>query len=388
LSFSCYILRIQSASPTDKMVWEYVFFTWWCVATFVTGICINCLQLLVLPLFWIHRYTYHVVINKLSYIIKSHLSFLAEWWGTFDLRLYGETDEVLHIGLEQALVVFNHYSDLDWLGAHVFCERTNCLARTRVLMKDIVKFVPVFGWCLWFSEYGFMTRNWSKDRNSLLKLIDGCKRSQVPYIVSLCSEGTRRTDEKLKASQEYAMTKGIPVLKHHLVPRTKGFAIIANSLKDHVPAIYDCEFAFPDPENSTLSTLIRRGTVVAHLYARRIPISQVSCESEEEASEYLMNLFKEKDECMEYFEQNGKFNAIQLDIPRKQKNLITFGLSSAFVSSLIVYAMYRCDAYELKIVVGILVVIISMIMLTLFAFAHLTSTKRGSSFGLKVDKNK
>lgn len=38
-------------------------------------------------------------------------------------------------------------------------------------------------------------------------------------------EGTRFTQEKYEASMEVAREKGLPLLKHHLLPRTKGFVV-------------------------------------------------------------------------------------------------------------------------------------------------------------------
>ena len=40
------------------------------------------------------------------------------------------------------------------------------------------------------------------------------------------------TPAKLKASQEFATSRGIQPLKHHLLPRPKGFAVTVQGLKD------------------------------------------------------------------------------------------------------------------------------------------------------------
>ena len=45
----------------------------------------------------------------------------------------------------------------------------------------------------------------------------------------LCCEGTRFTKEKHEASMKVAREKGLPELKHHLLPRTKAFTMIAKS---------------------------------------------------------------------------------------------------------------------------------------------------------------
>ena len=56
----------------------------------------------------------------------------------------------------------------------------------------------------------------------------------VSYLfqIGIFAEGTRLTPAKLKASQEYALSKGIEPLKHHLLPRPKGFAVSVKALKD------------------------------------------------------------------------------------------------------------------------------------------------------------
>lgn len=48
--------------------------------------------------------------------------------------------------------------------------------------------------------------------------------------MTLFCEGTRRTEDKLKASQEYAIQNNMKPLKHHLVPRSKGFSMMIHEL--------------------------------------------------------------------------------------------------------------------------------------------------------------
>ena len=47
----------------------------------------------------------------------------------------------------------------------------------------------------------------------------------------LFPEGTRFTEEKRKKSNEYAEKKGLQPLKHHLLPRTKGFVTSMHAVK-------------------------------------------------------------------------------------------------------------------------------------------------------------
>jgi len=53
----------------------------------------------------------------------------------------------------------------------------------------------------------------------------------------LFCEGTRFTAQKHRVSMEVAEKKGLPTLKHHLLPRTKGFWITVQNLRGSGEAI-------------------------------------------------------------------------------------------------------------------------------------------------------
>lgn len=52
-----------------------------------------------------------------------------------------------------------------------------------------------------------------------------------PQFLLYC-EGTRFTEKKHQISMQVAQSKGLPVLKYHLLPRTKGFTTTLQCLKD------------------------------------------------------------------------------------------------------------------------------------------------------------
>lgn len=60
----------------------------------------------------------------------------------------------------------------------------------------------------------------------------------------LYAEGTRFTKEKHEASVTFARTKGLPELKEHLLPRTKGFTIGLPHFRHNLPAVYNVQIAF------------------------------------------------------------------------------------------------------------------------------------------------
>ena len=60
----------------------------------------------------------------------------------------------------------------------------------------------------------------------------------------LFAEGTRFTPAKHKASMEFARKRGLPELKRHLIPRTRGFIQCVQSLKGNFPVMYDVTVGF------------------------------------------------------------------------------------------------------------------------------------------------
>lgn len=65
----------------------------------------------------------------------------------------------------------------------------------------------------------------------------------------MACEGTRFTESKRIESMKYGQTKGLPELKYHLLPRTKGLMMVLQGAKDKStrlkPTIqYDSSFVF------------------------------------------------------------------------------------------------------------------------------------------------
>lgn len=68
------------------------------------------------------------------------------------------------------------------------------------------------------------------------------------FQLLLNAEGTRFTPSKHAASQKFAVEHNLPILKHHLTPRTKGFIASLPALKAKCPAIYDIQLVVKPDE--------------------------------------------------------------------------------------------------------------------------------------------
>lgn len=93
----------------------------------------------------------------------------------------------------------------------------------------------MIGWCWVFTESIFIDRKWETDKKKLKEGLDkylAVYPDDYYFNVLMFCEGTRFTKVKHEESMKIARAKGLPELKHHLLPRTKGFSIIASGAQD------------------------------------------------------------------------------------------------------------------------------------------------------------
>jgi len=102
------------------------------------------------------------------------------------------------------------------------------------------RYVPILGWAWGLSDTIFLERNWEKDQVILKRGLEKIQDYPDPVWVLLFPEGTRYTKEKYLAGKEFSESRGLPVLKHCLVPRSKGWSFtVANLESKSIPWVYD-----------------------------------------------------------------------------------------------------------------------------------------------------
>lgn len=100
----------------------------------------------------------------------------------------------------------------------------------------------------------------------------------------------------------------MPVLKHHLIPRTKGFTASLAALKAKCPSILDIQLVFKptDPNEPTVANLLHGRGVTGYMHVRRIDMKSLP-DDEAGAAEWVQQLFREKDQLQESFLTHGDF---------------------------------------------------------------------------------
>lgn len=122
------------------------------------------------------------------------------------------------------------------------------------------------------------------------------------------AEGTRFTPTKHEASVKFSRERGMTELKHHLIPRTKGFTASLKALKAKCPSMLDIQLVFKPtaPYEPTVANLLHGRGVTGYMHVRRIDMKTLP-DDEVGAGEWMQQLFREKDLLHDSFLTHGDF---------------------------------------------------------------------------------
>ncbi|WZY87691.1 hypothetical protein YC2023_044426 [Brassica napus] len=270
---------------------------------FISGLLMNLLQVasaicyvLVRPL---SKNTYRKINRVVAETLWLELVWIVDWWAGVKIKVFADNETFSRMGKEHALVVCNHRSDIDWLVGWILAQRSGCLGSALAVTKNSNKFLPVIGWSMWFSEFLFLERNWAKDESTIKSGLQRLKDFPQPFWLALFVEGTRFTETKLKAAQEYAASSELPIPRNVLIPRTKGFVSTVSNMRSFVPAIYDMTVAIPKTSPPpTMLRLFRGQPSVVHVHIKCHSMKDLP-ESDEAIAQWCINQFVAKDALLD-----------------------------------------------------------------------------------------
>ncbi|KAG8444474.1 hypothetical protein GDO86_009592 [Hymenochirus boettgeri] len=352
-----------------------------------TGLIVNFIQLFTLLIWPFNKQLYRKINCRLAYCISSQLVMLLEWWSGTECTLYSDLENYSQYGKENAIVVLNHNFEIDFLCGWNFCERFGVLGSSKVLAKKELSYVPVIGWMWYFLEIVFCKRKWEEDRKTVMQGLYNLRDYPEHFWFLIHCEGTRFTEKKHEFSMQIAEAKGLPKLKHHLLPRTKGFAITVQSLRNVVSAVYDSTLNFRNNENPTLLGVLNGKKYHADLYVRRIPLEDIP-EDEQECANWLHKLYQEKDSFQEEYSKTGTYPGIAVAAPRRPWTLLNW----IFWASLLSYPLFKVlvnminsGSYFTLSIFALLMVIVSVGVRRMIG---VTEIDRGSTYGDHEKKQK
>lgn len=312
---------------------------------------------------------------------------LLEWWSGTECTIYTDPHAYPKYGKENAIVILNHKFEIDFLCGWSLSERLGILGNSKVLAKKELAYVPIIGWMWYFTEMIFCTRKWEQDRQTVAKSLLHLRDYPEKYLFLIHCEGTRFTEKKHQISMQVAQAKGLPSLKHHLLPRTKGFAITVKCLRGVVPAVYDCTLNFRNNENPTLLGVLNGKKYHADCYVRRIPMEDIP-DDDDQCSVWLHKLYQEKDAFQEEYYRTGIFPETPKVPPRRPWALLNW----LFWASLLLYPFFRFLVSMVSsgssVTLASFIIVFCMASMGVRWMIGVTEIDKGSAYGNSDNRHK
>lgn len=278
------------------------------ISYFTSGLIINTAQcILYFGLKPFNKRLYRTLGYYLCYSFYCQLVFLADWWSGSTLYVYISDEDLKYCGKEHVLLLMNHSYEVDWLVGWMFCDKVGVLGNCKAYAKKVIQYIPTIGWSWKFAEFVFLERSFEKDKETIGHQIKEIMDYPDSVWLLLNAEGTRFTEKKHEASIQFARERGMVELKHHLIPRTKGFTASMPHLRGK-SSILDIQLGISKDSSvkPTIFNILNGKPITAHMHVRRIPSESVP-ENEEQAAEWLQELFRQKDAMQDSFHTHGDF---------------------------------------------------------------------------------
>ncbi|KAJ6665911.1 hypothetical protein lerEdw1_001383 [Lerista edwardsae] len=250
---------------------------------------------------------YHEVDDRLYIIYQSMVLFFFENYTCVQIILYGNLPKTK----ENVVCISNHQCTVDWVIANMLAIRQNTLGHVRYVLKDGLKWLPLYGW--YFSEHGgiYVKRSAKFNEKDMESKLQAHINAKTPMHLIIFPEGTRYTPERPKIiadSQAYAEKEGLAVLKHVLTPRVKATHVAIDSLRNYLDAVYDITIAFEGTVDHkgertvppAMTDFLCRTCPRIHIYVDRIELKDIPKE-QKCMKRWLHERFEIKDKLLTEF---------------------------------------------------------------------------------------
>ncbi|EEB20072.1 1-acyl-sn-glycerol-3-phosphate acyltransferase delta, putative [Pediculus humanus corporis] len=293
----------------DVFHWTKIVYLAFGIVFLTSGILINIVQFfLYVTINRFDKRLFRKINYYLNYSLFSQIVFLLQYWAGIKVMVHvKKSDYDKYFGKENVLLIMNHTYEIDWSIGWVLCENCRMLGNCKTFAKKSIQYIPTLGFAWKVGGSIFLERVWDKDKSVFGSALKELMTYEDVFWLLLTAEGTRFTKEKHEASKEFAKKNGLPELRHHLTPRTKGFTMSLPHIRKSIPAIYNIHIGVkPSDVEPSLRNLLLRKPLTTGLYAERIPMSEVP-ETEEEQITWLHNLYKKKDEAFHSYLSTGSW---------------------------------------------------------------------------------
>ncbi|CAH8603206.1 unnamed protein product [Dicrocoelium dendriticum] len=226
--------------------------------------------------------------------------------------VYGDVS-YLESKKEKVLYISNHLSTADWFICCMLTARQGNMGRCKFILHKNLKYIPIFGLYLAQDSCIFVDRS-NFQESKAVNAIQNIRAMQSKAWIAIYPEGRRYNPQHFDAiakSREFAKSLNIQPYRFHLTPRTRGFRLLLDHLRDYFDAVYDISVVYADKNGYPLDRRKRMPQLTdwlnsyhtLHVHIRRLPIQHVPHDGEK-IDAWIHDLFHIKDEFLSNIQEN------------------------------------------------------------------------------------
>ncbi|ORY05523.1 acyltransferase-domain-containing protein [Basidiobolus meristosporus CBS 931.73] len=218
---------------------------------------------------------------------------------------------------DRIILIANHQIYADWIYLWCIAYFAKAHGAIKIILKDTLKHIPIFGWGMQFFDFIFLKRSWATDQAHLTQHLNRLSRSVDPLWLILFPEGTVISDCTRKKSNAFAAKEKIYTPKNVLLPRSTGMHFCCSQLRKSVNYVYDLTVGYEGLKQDhipqieyTLKSMyfLSKYPRQIHVHVRRFDMNDIPAD-DTEFSHWIRERWQEKDQLMEHFYKNGCFPA-------------------------------------------------------------------------------
>lgn len=266
---------------------------------------------------------------------------MTYWWAPVKMRVSGDAsvrgqlrktpDGRIECDFpERIVLISNHQIYTDWIYLWWIAYTARMHGHLYIILKESIRYIPILGTGMMLYGFVFLSRKWATDKQRFqyrLKKLSTPHPAAIspdnprglnPMWLLIFPEGTNLSANGRAASAKWAAKQGIPDLRHALLPRSTGLSYCLQELRTSVDFLYDCTLAYEGvPAGQYGQDLFSlhgsyfqgRPPKSVNMHWRRFATADIPLASEAEFSAWLVDRWREKDDLLQAYLEQGRFPA-------------------------------------------------------------------------------
>ncbi|KAI8917157.1 acyltransferase-domain-containing protein [Powellomyces hirtus] len=208
-----------------------------------TAASINLLQYPGLLLSLASRHAYRKYIQFTQALFGSLIVLLTYLFTPVEIVVTGDHQALTRDAM--AVIMANHQIYSDWWWLWILAWHKGAHGSMKIILKQSLKYLPVFGWGMQFFEFIFLARKWAVDRAMMSKILHRALNDELPLWLVIFPEGTVITDDTKAKTRAYAKKMDIPDDPTFvLIPKSTGLYFCLKNLQPDANYLWDITMGY------------------------------------------------------------------------------------------------------------------------------------------------